>query len=225
MKEIDHYYWRFAESPWTMPVFGLILLILKPFDLIFAYGSGLRNFLKAQRKKAEKQPKLPAVIVPGCGLEPDLSVSPLLKERLDRAVNLLQSGKVETILLSGDCAGKHYDEIAAMKEYLIETCHVSAEKLIVDPKGFSTKETMRHAQAQYGIKSCYIATNDFHMPRCLWTAKLSGIDAYPDRSGRRISPFLWGYVLREKFAVYQYTSDAKAIQKESKRSPYGITKE
>lgn len=143
------------------------------------------------------------IIVLGAGLW-DGVPSPMLKERLDFALAVFETGCTERILMSGDHGTKDYDEVNAMKDYAIEA-GVEADCIFMDHAGFSTYETMYRAKEVFGVKKAVIVTQKYHLYRAVYDARSLGIDAvgvpaeklkYPIKNdireaAARIKDFFW----------------------------------
>lgn len=96
--------------------------------------------------------------------------------RMDAAARLYESGRVQSLLLSGDASTPGYDEPNAMKEALIKL-GVPEQNLVVDFAGLRTLDSILRAKRVFGIDRCIIVTDDFHLPRALFIAQLEGLQA------------------------------------------------
>ena len=117
------------------------------------------------------------ILVLGAGLRPDGSPSDMLADRLSVGIDLLEKGFCDTILMSGDNSGDHYNEVAAMKLFAEEN-GVPAETILTDGKGYSTYESVFRAVKEYGAEKIVIVTQEYHLYRALYIAKTLGIEAY-----------------------------------------------
>lgn len=118
----------------------------------------------------------PVAIVFGAGLRRDGAPTAVLRERVARAVELYQAGKVQKLLLSGDNRSEYYDEPSAMRAYALELGVPDAD-IVRDYAGLSTYDTCYRAQAIFGVNSAILVTQNFHLPRALYTCASLGIDA------------------------------------------------
>lgn len=119
--------------------------------------------------------------------------SPVLEKRARAAVELYQAGKVGKILVSGDSAALSHDEVTPVRDYLLEA-GVRAEDIFLDRSGFDTYSSMYRARDVFGAHSLLITTQDFHLPRALWIARMLGVEAGGVLVGGSRS---WGDYLRE----------------------------
>ena len=120
--------------------------------------------------------KSDAIIVLGALANDNGKPSLILQERLDMAIALYNAGFSDKLLMSGDHGREEYDEVRAMKNYAIEQ-GVPSEDIFMDHAGFSTYETMYRAQAIFEIETALIVTQEYHLSRAIYNAKVRGIDA------------------------------------------------
>ena len=85
------------------------------------------------------------IIVLGCQVKDDGSLSHMLRDRLMRGLELYEAGAAPKLLMSGDHGREDYDEVGAMKDYAIEN-GVPSEDVFMDHAGFSTYETIYRAK-------------------------------------------------------------------------------
>jgi vancomycin permeability regulator SanA len=121
-------------------------------------------------------PNKKVAIVFGAGLRRDGSPTRVLRDRVETAAELYFSGKVETLLLSGDNRFNQYNEPGAMRDYALQL-GVPEKALVLDYAGISTYDTCYRAQHIFSIKEAVLVTQQFHLPRALYTCFALGIDA------------------------------------------------
>ena len=117
-----------------------------------------------------------AIIVLGASVYADGTPSAILKDRLDDAAALYAAGAAPKIIVSGDNREEHYNESAAMKEYLVNL-GIPSEDVFCDYAGFSTYESMYRARYVFGCESVIIATQSYHLPRAIYCAQGLGMKA------------------------------------------------
>ena len=117
------------------------------------------------------------ILVLGAGLRPDGSPSDMLADRLRVSIILMEKEFCDTVLMSGDNSGDHYNEVAAMSLFA-EEHGVAAENIVTDGKGYSTYESVLRAVNEYGAEKIVIVTQEYHLYRALYIAKTMGLDAY-----------------------------------------------
>jgi SanA protein len=99
----------------------------------------------------------------------------MLRDRVETAVRLYQAGKVEKLLLSGDNRFEDYDEPGRMMDYALSR-GVPAEDMQPDYAGRRTYDTCYRAREIFGLGSAVLVTQDFHLPRALFTCDQLGLE-------------------------------------------------
>lgn len=122
----------------------------------------------------ETDEKADAVIVLGAQVKADGSPSVMLKERLDKGIEIYQSGLTDRIIMSGDHGSDDYDEVNAMKDYAIEK-GVPSEHIFMDHAGFSTYESMYRAKEIFQAEKLIVVTQQYHLYRAVYDAKAMGL--------------------------------------------------
>ena len=117
------------------------------------------------------------IIVLGCQVRDDGSLSHMLRDRLMRGLELYEAGAAPKLLMSGDHGREDYDEVGAMKDYAIEN-GVPSEDVFMDHAGFSTYETIYRAKEIFEADKVIIVTQEYHLYRALYIADQFGVDAY-----------------------------------------------
>jgi vancomycin permeability regulator SanA len=155
-------------------VFIVFVLCVSSFFAIQIYVvQSTKNYVITD---AESAPVCDAVMVLGA-LVYDSGPSPLLRDRLDYGLELYMLGKAKKILVSGDHGQSDYDEVNAMRQYLLDK-GVPSEDIFMDHAGFNTYDSMYRAKEIFGIESLLISTQEFHINRSIYIARGLGIDAY-----------------------------------------------
>lgn len=155
------------------------LLILFTFFVISIFGI---NFyvLKAYHSKIynDKEKILEAYtcIVLGARVFNNGDLSDYLQDRVDAALELYELGKIKRFLLSGDHGTVEYDEVNAMKNYLIEK-GVPTSDIFLDHAGFNTYNSMVRALKVFNVNNCVIVSQDYHLPRAVYIANKIGLKA------------------------------------------------
>lgn len=124
----------------------------------------------------KKLENIQCIIVLGAGIRKD-KPSPLLQDRLDKAIELYFEGIAPKIIMSGDHGREDHDEVNVMKNYAIEK-GVKSEDIFMDHAGFSTYDTMYRAKEVFGVEKAVIVTQKYHIYRSVYIANRLGIDAY-----------------------------------------------
>ncbi|BDH56184.1 vancomycin high temperature exclusion protein [Tsukamurella sp. PLM1] len=106
----------------------------------------------------------------------DGAPSVYLRERLDTALTVLRDGRAQRVLISGHAASTKGDEVAAMRQYLLER-GVDAAAITDDRFGVTTYNTCARARTVFGIDGAVLVTQDFHLRRAVALCRSQGIDA------------------------------------------------
>ncbi|MDT0676202.1 SanA/YdcF family protein [Autumnicola musiva] len=123
----------------------------------------------------ENVPPAETVIVLGASVHSNGKLSPVLQDRIETAIDLYTSGKVEQILVSGDHKTENYDEVGAMRNYLLQH-GIPENKILEDHAGFDTYDSMYRSQQVIGISDAIVVTQRFHLPRTMFIAKNLGLN-------------------------------------------------
>lgn len=147
----------------------------------------------------EAAPAAPVAIVLGARVFPSGAPSAILADRLETAVALYESGRVQKLLLSGDHGHSSYDEANAMLEY-VRAHGVPEEDIFTDHAGFSTYDTMYRARDVFLVAEALVVTQRFHLDRAVYTARALGIEAVGVAADLRPYPGEPRFRTREWFA-------------------------
>lgn len=171
-------------------VIGLIFVLIGACINLYVIHTGGKRIYSV---KAMRGSQADCILVLGAGLKPDGSPSDMLRDRLSFACDLWEEGVSDTVLVSGDRASESYDEVTAMKNYLL--AHgVPEEAILEDPKGYSTSESLKRAKDVFGYENVVVVTQRYHLYRALYIAQKTGLDA----KGVNSDPYTYrGQVLRD----------------------------
>ena len=100
----------------------------------------------------------------------------MLQDRMETAVQLYHARKVQKLLLSGDNRFIDYNEPARMMDYALSR-GVPASDIQLDYAGRRTYDTCYRAKAIFQLRSAVLVTQDFHLPRALFTCRGLGVEA------------------------------------------------
>ena len=117
-------------------------------------------------------PKQTALVF-GAGVEPDGSPSAMLGDRLDLAVRLYRARKVQRVLLSADDRAGDRETPAMLARML--AAGIPREHVIVDDRGFSTRNSCIRARTAFGLRSATLVTQSYHVPRALFVCREAGV--------------------------------------------------
>lgn len=144
--------------------------------------AGINQYVlaKSQQRISHNIKELPeayTAIVLGARVYQNGGVSNYLKDRLEHALELYNSGKIERFLVSGDHGQKDYDEVNTMKQYLMNN-GVPKEVIFLDHAGFNTYSSMVRAKKVFQVEDAIIVSQDYHLPRAVFIANQVGLNAH-----------------------------------------------
>lgn len=165
----------------------LVILIIAAINIYVVFS--VKDYIYTDTSEV---PEKYTVIVPGAAVVGNKSVSFVLRDRIEGAMDLINSGKCKKFLVSGDHGTKEYDEVNASRKYVLTMHNVDESIIFMDHAGFSTYETMYRARDVFLVKDCCIVTQKFHVYRAVYIARKLGLDAAGyiapeiNRFGRRV---------------------------------------
>ncbi len=167
---------------YVLPILGFCLLMAILFGTLVAVVSA--SMVSVGRKKlvtvsdaaalASDAP-FDCILVLGAGLRPDGSPSDMLYDRVAVGVELYHALGGVPILMSGDQTGD-YNEVAAMKKLAL-SLGVPEDKILLDPQGYSTYESVSRAKENFGVRRILVVTQEYHLHRALYLAESQDIEA------------------------------------------------
>ncbi len=143
-------------------------------------------------------PTTQTALVLGAGLLTSGKLSAIFKDRIDIAILLYTTGKVDKILVSGDDGTATHNEVNPAREYLLSQ-GIPSTDIFLDHAGFDTYSSMYRAKVIFHVKSATIVTQSFHLPRSIFIARRLGINAYGAPADQH--PYSFKNNIREVFAT------------------------
>ena len=168
----------FYRNPIWNNLFILIFYSYFLFGLAFA-GFMLYSYLYLF---IPKKKHYDFIIIHGAGLLGGEGVTPLLKKRIDKAVEAfhqMDNPQVKLIASGGQGADEKISEAQAITNYLIEETDIPADKIILEDKSRTTYENLLFSKA-LGEKEVtepvfLFVTNDYHVFRTSVYARNAGL--------------------------------------------------
>ena len=163
---------------WKKLVSSLLCLAL--LGGLFVAGINIYMYIDgSQRLRTETDTfeNADCIMVLGCQVKADGSLSHMLEDRLKRGVALYKAGAAPKLLMSGDHGQADYNEVKAMKQYAIDQ-GVPAEDIFMDHAGFSTYESVYRARDIFQVKRIIIVSQEYHLYRALHIAKMLGLESW-----------------------------------------------
>lgn len=154
---------------------GLILAVLLLGVNLYVRGSTKGRILSPEQAVADGD--FDCILVLGCQVRPDGSPSLMLRDRLDRGLALYEAGAAPKLLVSGDHGQTEYDEVNAMKRYVLDA-GVDSRDVFMDHAGFSTYDSVYRAKAVFQARRVLIVSQEYHLYRALHIARSLGLEAW-----------------------------------------------
>jgi SanA protein len=183
---------------------GAVLLVGLRIWVGWRYGNRIFH-------QAAETPPRPAAIVFGAGYWPSGQLSSALADRMETAIELYKADRVNKLLLTGDNRFVDYNEPAAMAAYA-QSRGVPREDLVLDYAGRRTYDSCYRAGAIFGVEQAVLVTQNFHLPRALFTCDRLGLDVVGTVADRRRYLRAPWYQLRELFALARAWLDVTLFQ-------------
>ena len=160
-----------------------------------------------------------AAIVLGASIDED-EPSPVFRERIDHAIQLLRAGNVRWIILTGGFPdGSELAEATVAKQYAIR-CGVAEDRILSETRSHTTYQNLYYAHElarENGLTTFVVVSDPYHLRRAMRMAEELGLDARASAtptSKLNNAGFLMQETLRNaKFlARHALTPDAQAAE-------------
>ncbi|MDP2813820.1 MAG: ElyC/SanA/YdcF family protein [Erysipelotrichaceae bacterium] len=158
----------FAKFAFYVGMSGFILIFIVNFWVI----ASTKNQIILLDDVSDSE----CILVLGAGVWQNNQPSPMLKDRLDRSVDLFEKGVAPYLVMSGDHGQKNYDEVNVMKDY-VKDAGIDSDLVYMDHAGFSTYESLYRLKYIFKAERVIIVTQKYHLYRALYIANALGLDA------------------------------------------------
>lgn len=111
------------------------------------------------------------IVVPGASVRRDGKPSPILQDRLESALLAAMAWPQSRLFLSGTAIPGGYSEPEAMRRWLLDR-KIAADRIVLDRNGTDTRSTIANLGKPSG--PIVVVSQDWHLPRALWTARNQG---------------------------------------------------
>lgn len=121
--------------------------------------------------------KADAALVLGNSVFPDGTLSPRLRGRVERGMELYKSGLVPKIVVSGGLGKEGHYEGTVMAAWLMAQ-GVPEQDIVIDNEGINTAASAKNFAAicdAHGFESVIVVSQFFHISRCRLALKQAGI--------------------------------------------------
>jgi SanA protein len=187
------------------------LAVLTTFALLLLRAWAGQHYRNRIYQLVDGTPAMPVGIVFGAGYWPSGRLSDALADRMDTAIDLYRAGKVYKLLLTGDNRFVDYNEPAVMSEYA-QARGVPHQDLILDYAGRRTYDSCYRASAIFGVERAVLVTQQFHLPRALFTCDHLDLEVVGVVADRHQYVRAQWYRLREIFALARAWLDVKLLK-------------
>ena len=147
-------------------------------------------------------PERPVALVFGAGYWKDGTLSDILRDRLDAAIELYRVDRVKKLLFSGDNRVAEYNEPARMREYALSQ-GVIDEAIVLDYAGRRTYDTCYRARDIFQVREVILVSQRYHLSRALATCSGLNIDAVGYIADRTPYLHILWYWIREIPAMWK----------------------
>lgn len=169
--------WHFSLKKLLL-IFGLLCLAVAVlFVAINAHVIRISAPRLISADAATNLENVDCILVLGSSVQPNGTLNRVVRERVDTALTLYESGVSQRLLMSGDHGKVNYDEVNAMKQYCVDK-GVNPDVIFLDHAGFNTYVSIYRAKAIFGIQKMIIVSQEYHLYRAVYIANELGIDAY-----------------------------------------------
>lgn len=194
---------------------GFLFLLAAIAVFPFAWRSAVTWYYGRDIYSPSDVPAERIAIVYGAAVYGNGRLSAVVRDRMETAIVLYENGQVQKLLLSGDNREADYNEPGAMMAYALQR-GIPQEDIQPDYAGLRTYDTCYRARHIFQVESAVLITQDFHLPRALFTCSALGIevvgvsaDRQPYRAARWYETretaatlvALWDVIRRERPAV------------------------
>jgi SanA protein len=189
------WFWRIFLTSIVLALLGVLTVYLINLQ-IASYSNN-----KIYKSVADIPNDNSVAIVLGAKVWEGGTLSPVLQDRVETAVELYKAGKVKKLLMSGDNPSADYDEPTAMKNEAIKL-GVSEKDVVLDFAGRRTYDTCYRAKEIFEIKKAVIVSQEFHLPRSIYLCENIGVESVGIIANRRPYEGENYWAFREFFSVF-----------------------
>lgn len=169
--------WHFSLKKLLL-IFGLLCLAVAVlFVSVNAHVLRVSSPRLISKEAVGNLENVDCILVLGSSVQPNGTLNRVVRERVDTALTLYESGVSQRLLMSGDHGKVNYDEVNAMKQYCVDK-GVNPDVIFLDHAGFNTYDSIYRAKAIFGIQKMIIVSQEYHLYRAVYIANELGIEAY-----------------------------------------------
>lgn len=168
--------WPPKRPQWIYWILFIAIALVLLAYLPFAWRAWVRQHYAPQIYTPTAVPVARVAIVFGARVYGNGRLSGMLRDRVDTAIDLYKTGKVQKLLFSGDNQFANYNEPGDMMAYALAQ-GVSAADMQPDYGGRRTYDTCYRAQSIFQVSEAILVTQAFHLPRALFLCDKLGLKA------------------------------------------------
>ncbi len=154
--------------------FLLFLSILGIVSALLILVSVTALYAPQIHSSVDAVPAAYSALVLGAGVRGDGSPSSILKDRVERGVELYKAGKVKKLIMSGDNRFAHYNEPDVMVKLAIDQ-GIPQGDVYADYAGRRTYDSCWRAKNIFSQGNIIVVTQSFHMTRAIFLCEHMGI--------------------------------------------------
>lgn len=154
----------------------VLLAVVVVGSNLYVVAAAAPHIEKDPESNSAKAMKPQCIMVLGAAVYPDGTPSPMLRERLDKGIELYEAGVAPKVLLSGDNGQIEYDELSVMKAYMLNA-GIPERDIFTDHAGFCTYDSVYRASYIFEVKRMVVVTQKYHLYRALYGCRMKGIEA------------------------------------------------
>ena len=150
----------------------IVLLLIVGMDLVVTTNptSYIYNYNTLPKEKT-----VDAILVLGCDLNEDGSMSQMLQDRLDVAFSVYLNGNSDKIILSGDDGQDKANEVHEMLHYMLDK-GVPSYDIFCDNAGYDVYDSIYRARHIFGVNSLIVVAQKYQLYRAIYLARGNNIE-------------------------------------------------
>jgi SanA protein len=177
----------FKKIPWKILIFiGVMCAFTGLFTIVGTYLVISHEYADHIATSVEDSDSEYAALILGAGVRSDGSPSSILKDRVQRGVELYKAGKVKKLIMSGDNRFVHYNEPDVMVKLALDL-GVPQQDVFADYAGRRTYDSCWRAKHIFSQDRITIVSQSFHITRAMFVCEQLGIHTQAVKAD--ISPY------------------------------------
>lgn len=168
-----------AEMKWLKRSFitGLVLLIIATVFAVYSYHLVERTAAGKLYNNVDSIPARKVGLLLGTSkfVQDGKWLNTYYQYRIQAAAELLRSGKIKYLVISGDNSRKEYDEPSMMRGDLV-AMGIDSSRIFLDYAGFRTFDSMVRLREIFSQHEVTVISQDWHNKRAIYIGEKEGID-------------------------------------------------